>query len=199
MANIQKRIIRDGKISFHVKVRIKNFSAQTATFQRLTDARKWAQQIETSLREGRYFKAYEAKRHTLTQTIDNYIQKILCTHSKKKRNQLSQLQWWKDTLGDYSLAEITPPLLIKQRDKWLEEETKHKKLRTPATVNRYFAALSHVFTVAIKEWQWISMKILYSRLLSPKNHVIVCASCQTKNDFSYYKLVKSAIVQFFIW
>lgn len=32
MANIEKRITQDGKISFRVKVRIKNFPAQTATF-----------------------------------------------------------------------------------------------------------------------------------------------------------------------
>ena len=28
--------------------------------------------------------------------------------------------------------------------------------RSPATINRYLAALSHAFTIAIKEWQWLS-------------------------------------------
>ena len=27
--------------------------------------------------------------------------------------------------------------------------------RSPATVNRYIAALSHVFTIAMKEWEWL--------------------------------------------
>lgn len=35
-----------------------------------------------------------------------------------------------------------------------EQPQQHK--RTPATVNRYLAVLSHVFTVARREWLWVS-------------------------------------------
>ncbi len=77
------------------------------------------------------------------------------------------MQWWKETLGAYTLAEITPALLAAQRDKLLEEKTKRKELRTPATVNRYLAALSHVFTVAIKEWSWIEENPLL-KITKPK-------------------------------
>ncbi len=167
MANIEKRIAQDGRISFRVKVRLKNFPAQTASFQRLTDARKWAQQTEASLREGRHFKTTEAKRHTLAETIDRYVTKILPTKPKSGFSQTGQLQWWKKTLGAYTLAELSPALLAEQRDKLLEEKTKRKKLRTPATVNRYLAVLSHVFTVAIKEWQWIEENPLL-KITKPK-------------------------------
>ena len=84
MANIEKRVAQDGKISFRVKVRLKGFPTQTASFQRLTDARKWAQQTEVSLREGRYFKITEARRHTLAEAIDRYMIKILPTKPKSK-------------------------------------------------------------------------------------------------------------------
>lgn len=79
MANIEKRITQSGKIIFRVKVRLKGFPTQTASFHRLTDARKWAQQTEVSLREGRHFKSTEAKRHTSAEAIDRYITKILPT------------------------------------------------------------------------------------------------------------------------
>ncbi|MFM2322145.1 MAG: site specific recombinase [Pseudomonadota bacterium] len=204
MANIEKRIAQDGKISFRVKVRLKAFPTQTATFQRLTDARKWAQQIETSLREGRHFKTTEAKRHTLAQTIDRYTQKILSTQFKKKRNQLTQLHWWKETLCAYTLAEVTPALLAEQRDKLLEEETKRKKLRTPATVNRYLAALSHVFTVAIKEWQWIEENPLLKitkpkeprgrvRFLSDEERQHLLDICKTSENTILYMVVVMAL------
>lgn len=39
MANIEKRITQSGKIIFRVKVRLKGFPTQTASFHRLTDAR----------------------------------------------------------------------------------------------------------------------------------------------------------------
>jgi integrase len=204
MANIEKRIAKDGKISFRVKVRLKNFPAQTATFQRLTDARKWAQQTEAALREGRHFKITEAKRHTLAQTIDRYVQKILSTQPKKKRNQLTQLQWWKETLGAYTLAEVTPALLAEQRDKLLEEKTKRKKLRTPATVNRYLAVLSHVFTVAIKEWQWIEENPLLKitkpkeprgrvRFLSDEERQCLLESCKVSENKILYMVVVLAL------
>jgi hypothetical protein len=48
----------------------------------LTDARKWVQQTESSLREGRHFKITEAKRHTLAQAIDRYMAAILPTSQR---------------------------------------------------------------------------------------------------------------------
>ena len=43
MATIEKRTSDDGKASYRVKVRIKGFPVQSATFERKTDAAKWAQ------------------------------------------------------------------------------------------------------------------------------------------------------------
>ena len=56
MAAIESRISGDGKKSYRVKVRLKGYPVQSATFERLTDARKWAQQTESAIREGRHFK-----------------------------------------------------------------------------------------------------------------------------------------------
>lgn len=204
MANIEKRVAQDGKISFRVKVRLKGFPTQTASFQRLTDARKWAQKTEASLREGRHFKTTEAKRHTLAETIDRYVTKILPTKPKSGFSQTGQLQWWKKTLGAYTLAEITPALLAEQRDKLLEEKTKRKKLRTPATVNRYLAVLSHVFTVAIKEWQWIEENPLLKitkpkeprgrvRFLSDEERQRLLESCKTSENKILYMVVVLAL------
>lgn len=39
MANVEKRISKEGKITYRVKVRLKGFPTQQATFERLTDAR----------------------------------------------------------------------------------------------------------------------------------------------------------------
>lgn len=70
MASIEKRTAQDGQVSYRVKVRLKGFPSQTATFARLTDARKWVQQTESAIREGRHFKTTEAKRHTLSETVN---------------------------------------------------------------------------------------------------------------------------------
>ena len=77
MASIQKRQNSDGTTSYFVRVRLKGYPIQTATFERKADARRWAAQTETAIREGRHFKTTEAKRHTVAEMIDRYCDDVL--------------------------------------------------------------------------------------------------------------------------
>jgi hypothetical protein len=52
MATIETRQTPDGKTSYRVKIRIRGFPAQSATFERKTDAKFWAAQTESAIREG---------------------------------------------------------------------------------------------------------------------------------------------------
>lgn len=67
MASIEKRTSKEGKNSYRVKVRLKGYPVQSASFERLTDAKKWAQNTESAIRESRHFMTTEAKRHTLAE------------------------------------------------------------------------------------------------------------------------------------
>jgi len=154
MASIEKRKSKKGDTTYRVKVRLKGYPTQTATFERLTDAKKWVQQTETAIREGRHFKTMESKRHTAAEMITRYKQDILPA-KKSARDQERQLDWWSDQLGDYVLADITPALIVEYRDKLKNGITNRGAKRSPSTVNRYLAALSHVFTIAMKEWGWV--------------------------------------------
>lgn len=203
MANIEKRISKEGQITYRVKVRLKGFPVQSATFERLTDARKWAQQTETSIREGRHFKTTAAKRHTLNEAIDRYIKNILPTKPKSEYTQEGQLKWWQDELGAYSLAEVTSSLIAQYRDKLIQSKPKRREHRTPATVNRYLAALSHVFTIATKEWMWVEENPLRKvtkmkeprgrvRFLSDDERVRLLAACkESSSPYLYIAVVLS--------
>src|SRR5579862_6946786 len=173
MANIEKRITKDGNATFRVKVRLKGFPVQSASFERLTDARKWAQQTESAIREGRHFKTSASKRHTLTEAIDRYIESVLPSKPKSEYTQQGQLKWWKETIGSYTLADVTPALIAQYRDKLLQEKPKNREARTLATVNRYLAALSHVFTIAVKEWGWVEENPLrkVTKMKEPRGRV----------------------------
>jgi integrase len=155
MATIQERISKDGKISYRVQVRLKGYPPQCATFARKTDAKKWAQQIESSIQEGRHFKTAEAKKHTLTDLIDRYIKTVAPNKKKHGIKQSSQLQWWKQELGYCLLSDITPALIAERRDKLHQGITYRGSKRSSSTVVRYMAALSHAFTIASKEWGWL--------------------------------------------
>jgi len=147
MANIRKRTNKDGSISYRVDVRLKGYPPQRATFRRLTDAKKWEQHTEAAIREGRYFKTTEARKHTLAEAIDRYQESVLPA-KKDRKKQAAQLDMWKVEIGAYTLAEVTPSLLGEVRDKLAKD-------RSPATVVRYLAVISHLFTIAVNEWGWL--------------------------------------------
>jgi len=155
MASIEKRTTDNGKTSYRVKIRLKGRPAQTATFTRLTDAKKWVQDTESAIREGRHFKTVEAKKHTFADLADRYIKDVLPTKPKSQAKQTMQLTWWKDKLGDYLLSDVTPALIVQYRDELANSNTRDGRRRSPATVVRYLAALSHAFTIAVNEWQWL--------------------------------------------
>jgi integrase len=155
MAVIEKRETKDGKTQYRVKVRLKGFPPQTSTHARLTDAKRWAQNTESAIREGRHFKTTEAKKHTLAELIDRYIRDVLPQKKKSEAKQKAQLLWWKEQLGSYSLAEVTPALIAEKRDEFFRGITYRGTQRSPATVVRYLSALSHAFTIAVKEWGWM--------------------------------------------
>ena len=167
MATIEKRLGKDGKYNYRVKIRLRGFPPQEATFKRLTDAKTWTQQTEAAIREGRHFKTTESKRRTLGELIDRYIKEITPSKPKNNKNTILHLKWWKKELGPYSLSEVTPARIAEKRDQLAAEITNRNTLRSPSTVVRYMAALSHAFTIAMKEWQWIDDTPM-RRVLKPK-------------------------------
>lgn len=155
MATLTKRADSEGKTHYQVKVRLKGYPTQSATFDRLTDARKWAAQTEVAIRERRHFKTVESQKHTLTDLIDRYTRDVLPGKGAQRKTQAAQLAWWKGELGPYTLADVTPALVAETRDKLAKSTTARGRTMSPSTVVRYLAALSHAFTIAVKEWGWI--------------------------------------------
>ena len=156
MATITKRTAKDGTPSYRVEVRLKGYPPQRATFARLTDARQWAKETETDIKRGRHFKTAEAKRHTLAALVDRYVRDVL--PSKKastQRAQRFQFDWWKSELGHLALADVTPAAIAEARDKLASTPSKRGGTLSPAYVVRHLSALSHAFTVAVKEWGWL--------------------------------------------
>lgn len=174
MATIETRQNNDGTISYRVKVRLKGFPVQSATFARKTDAKEWAKQTETEIKQGRYFKTAEVKKHTVHKMITRYLEDIKKRNPKRYGDVQGLLKWWDAEIGVYLLSDITKALIIEKRDKLLSTTSSpNVEKRTPSTVNRYMTALGHVFTMAVNEWEWIHdhpMKKI-SKLPEPRGRV----------------------------
>jgi integrase len=147
MATIEKRTADNGETSYRVKVRLKGYPAQSATFQRLTDAKKWAQHTEAAIREGRHFKTAEAKKHTVSDMLTRYYAEILPHYNEKEQKERkSKLEWWRQALGHCLLADVTPAAI---------SEHKSKMTQSAATVDKYIKNFSHTFNVAVNDWGWL--------------------------------------------
>jgi integrase len=171
MAAIRERAKADGTRIFHVQVRMAGFPARTASLPTRRLAERWAKTIEADMIEGKHFRSVEARRRTIAEAIDRYVAEEL---PKKRAGDMHRhnLPWWKKNLGHLKLADVSPPILVECRGKLQREtytrakpESKRSLVkgreatrfsRKPSTVNRYLACLSHVFTVARKEWHWIA-------------------------------------------
>ena len=205
MATIEKRTSLDGTTSYRAKVRLKGYPAQNATFSRLTDAKKWVQDTESAIREGRHFKTNAAKKHTVKELINRYFEEILSRKIKGVSDQTTQLNWWKDKIGSFLLSDINTALIIENRNKLLSEKSLRKEgKRSNATVNRYCASLSHRFTIAVKEWEWLQenpmlkMKKLKEprgrvRFLSDEERERLLTVCKESQSPFLYVLVVLAI------
>jgi integrase len=160
MATTRKRITSDGKTSYHVQIRLKGFAPDTASFERLSDARDWATKTEADMKSGKYFG--QSKRHTFNELADEY---------KSHAKDLKRLDYWRGAFGSDMLDAVTSSRISKVRDKLLSETTQNwatpatgdpafdakreKRLRTGAAVNRYIAALSSCLSYGVKTLEWI--------------------------------------------
>jgi integrase len=147
MACIEKRETKTGEVTYRVKIKLKGYPPQSATFQRLTDAKKWAQQTEAAIREGRHFKTAEAKKHTFSDLAIRYYAEILPHYSEKEQKERkSKLEWWRQGIGHYLLADITPATIA---------EIRNRLTQSPATVDKYIKNLSHAFVISVNDWGWL--------------------------------------------
>jgi len=153
---IDKRVGKDGAISYRARVRVKGHPPVTKTFNSYTLAKKWKKNTEVEIDSGRYFDKLESQKHTLGEAVDRYIELVLPRKPKNASNVQQHLLWWKKQLGDYTLDSLKPSLVAEMRDLLTTESTYRNKARSPATVVRYLSSLSHLFTVAINEWGWLN-------------------------------------------
>jgi integrase len=170
MATIEERTSKSGETTYRVKIRLKGEKPQEATFKRKSDAKKWAGSIEAAIREGRHFRCVEAKRRTLAELIDKYIDNVLPHKSESMQSaQRNQLLWWKEKSGYSLLADFTPQIIGKLREELSKGTTNRGKKRTTATVNRYLAALSHVLSTAVNEYEWLETNPLLKIKRQPES------------------------------
>lgn len=155
MATIEERKNDDKTTTYRVKIRIRGFPLVTESFGRKTDAKRWAEKTESAMREGRYFPERAAARRTLGELCERYATEVSPTKKDAEKSR-RMMQWWQNNHGYRVLSDLTPQVLADIRESIAARALPDGRTISGATVNRYLAALSHAFTVASREWGWMT-------------------------------------------
>jgi integrase len=155
MAYIEKRALSSGKITYRVRIRLNGSPNISESFPTRKEAKEWATKMEAEVRQGRYFGTEERKERTFADLADRYLAQKNPTNAKSFHKYRIQILWWKERLKGYYLCRITPSIISELKDELLKEQIPKGGLRSQSTANRYLAALSSAFSMAIKEWGWL--------------------------------------------
>ena len=156
-----------------VQIRLHGHTPSSASFRRKTDAQIWIQTTESALREGPYIIKAEARRHTVSDLVNRYIENVLPQKPKMRVEYSTQLLLWQKKIGHILLANLTSAVIVEYRDRLLKTITYRGTFMSPARVNRYLACLSTALTTAVNEWQWLDDNPLrkVTRLKEPRGRV----------------------------
>lgn len=146
MGTITKRVLKNGRVRWQVKVRRDGHRPLSRTFDRHADARAWDRETERALERGDIDPAATlANKSTLADLIKRYRREITPQKKSAEMEQRKLDIFARSGLANLAVANITPQLVSEWRDARAAEVA-------ASTVNRELTILSHVFSTAQKEW-----------------------------------------------
>lgn len=142
MASIRKR----GEFQWFAEVRRQGHPAQRKTCNTRAEAEAWARSIESEMDRGVFVSRAEAESTTLHEALERYEREV----SKKKKGHVQEkyriASWQAHALAKRFLASLRGSDFAKYRDERL------KSGAAASTVRLDLALVSHLFTIAVKEW-----------------------------------------------
>lgn len=139
MAYIRKR----GK-NWYAEVSMRGIDAH-ATWPTKGEAKAWSDEVERKIRAG---KGYAIANRTLEDALMRYAAEVT-VHKPSRAWEENRLIWLAgQSIAKLKLETISPKEIAAWRDE-------RRRVVSGGTVIRDFNLLSHVFTIARREWRWI--------------------------------------------
>lgn len=158
MATIEQR----ANGTWRTKIRKKGYPSLSASFDTKADAQRWAAEIEGDMSRKRFVDTREAEGTTVAEAFQRYAREV-SAQKKGVRQELTRIKTWSDSkYGSKSLAELRSSDLADYRDARLAEGI------STNTVRLSLALISHLYTVAIKDWGIEGLSNPVTKLRMPK-------------------------------
>lgn len=127
-------------------IRRKGHPQQSKTHPTLVDAEMWARDVENKMDRGVFVSMAEAESTTLYDALDRYSREVSVGKKGRDQEKYRIQSWQGNALAVRSLATLRGTDFAKYRDERLSIGV------AAATVRLDLALISHVFTIAAKEW-----------------------------------------------
>jgi len=134
------------KSGWYCQVRRKGHKTIGRSFNTKSEAERWALVIESGMGVGTYVDNRETLSTSLADCLGRYDREIVPLKKGAKRDHVRVAFWKREALAGKAIG------TIKQVDVALWRDTRLASGLSGSTVTKDLALLSHVFTIAIKEW-----------------------------------------------
>ena len=144
MASFIPRQGPSGRRVWQAHVRRRGYPAQVRTFDTKAEAEAWAGDIESEIRRGTFVSRTEAESTTLAEALNRYQNEIVDLKHTKGEDAI--IRWWA------ALPLARRPIASVRGKDIAAIKTKEAEGVGPRTIFAYIVTLSHLFTIARREW-----------------------------------------------
>lgn len=137
--------IRKTSSGWQVQLRRKGYPSSTKSFTFKADAQQWAREAEAEMQRGFFKDTSVLERTTLEDLLKRYLHDIAPNKKGSESEAYRLKRLVNDQLSSCSLKALDGPRVAEYRDRRLREVSS-------SSVRRELVILSHVLTVASREW-----------------------------------------------
>ncbi|MEB0190018.1 site-specific integrase [Pseudomonas sp. CCI1.1] len=148
--------------AWRAQIRRKGYPTLSATFDTKAEAQRWAAEIEGDMSRSRFVDTREAESTTLAEALTRYVNEVSESKKGSAQEKVRAKKWQKSAWGEKSLAAIRSSDMAAYRDAEL------KAGKSTATVRLNLALISHLYTVASKDWGIQGLKNPCTAIRMPK-------------------------------
>jgi len=207
MATYKEVKTQKGK-KIQVTIRVKGYKPIYKTFEKKTQAKLWAEDVETQMRKGNWSKV-ETKADikaiiTVSDLINDFQTNIAPQKYSKHYQYDVMYQWWKNKIGHLNITDLNANVLTRCKNILMSEPPdkpyKNHKTKSNSTVRKYMFCLSAVLKYAVRELQIIPINPMSNvdkprknkgvvRFLSDSERTELLQACNKYSDILYLFVV----------
>lgn len=150
MASVKVVAAKDGSKRYRARVRMQG-TYRSGTFRTRYELNQFIAEHERAALVNLMVPERQAGHRLFGDLLAKYVREVLETKARTTyRQQFAQLDWWMGFVGpEVPLAKVTAAVV--------SEAKAALQPRSNDTINCYLAALSRVYTYAVKEWGWTAV------------------------------------------